>query len=63
MSLSADSRIQGQGGSSPAGLSKKALSNIVYSLVPKEQLQAEGPSIYMSGEGPYVVDHKGSRPH
>ena len=61
MSLSTDARVQDKGGSSAADLDKKALSNIVYSLVPKEQLQAEGPSVYMKGEGPYVVDHKGRR--
>ena len=61
LSVSADSRNPGPGRSSQADLHDKALSNIVYSLVPREQLKAEGPSIYMSGEGPYIVDHKGRR--
>ena len=61
MSKSADSQNQGLGASSSADLNDKALRNIVYSLVPKERLKAEGPSIYMSGEGAYVVDHKGRR--
>lgn len=61
MPVSQDSRILNQRGADADALDDKARSNIIYSLVPREQLEAEGPTIYVSGEGPYVVDHKGRR--
>ncbi len=61
MSITVNSQSEKSGEAAAADLNRKALENIVYSLVPKEQLQAEGPSIYVSGEGPWVVDHKGRR--
>ncbi|HUV12814.1 MAG TPA: aminotransferase class III-fold pyridoxal phosphate-dependent enzyme, partial [Acidobacteriota bacterium] len=42
-------------------LARKAVSHTLFSLVNRSELESEGPSIYMSGEGPYVTDHKGRR--
>lgn len=61
MPVSEDSRISNRRGADADALDDKARSNVIYSLVPREQLEAEGPTIYVSGEGPYVVDHKGRR--
>lgn len=61
MPVPVDSGISNEGETSPSALDDKARANIVYSLVPRETLEDRGPEIYISGEGPYVVDHKGRR--
>ena len=42
-------------------LDAKARNNTIFSLVSKEDMNTSGPSLYMSGDGNYVVDHKGRR--
>ncbi len=44
-----------------AALEAKARAHLVYSLVSREVLDEQGPVIYVSGEGPWVVDQKGRR--
>ena len=43
------------------GLDEMARENTIFSLVSKEDLEAQGPSIYLSGEGMHVTDQKGRR--
>tara|TARA_B100000745_G_scaffold234321_1_gene157846 strand:- start:162 stop:479 length:318 start_codon:yes stop_codon:yes gene_type:complete len=43
------------------GLDEMARENTIFSLVSKEDLEAQGPSIYLSGEGMHITDQKGRR--
>ena len=53
------SRLQDSG--NPGDMDRNAVEHTVFSLVSRDQLESEGPSIYVSGQGPYVTDHKGRR--
>ncbi|MCR4265809.1 aspartate aminotransferase family protein [Nitratireductor sp. ZSWI3] len=51
----ASSGVVGEGG----GLDRAALDHTVFSLVPRAELEAEGPRILTAGSGARVSDHKG----
>ena len=42
-------------------LDEMARENTIFSLVSKEDFEAQGPSIYLSGEGMHITDQKGRR--